>query len=228
MKKYLVAFCAFTLITAAINAQTTDNATQNTTTPKNGWHAHKPGYGKFHHGRYAMMKDINLSDAQKQQVKALNEEYRNKVANLEKNDNITLKDYRSQKANLEKERKGKFDNILTQEQKNTIASNRKKMMEKREIMSQKRLDKMKTDLNLTDDQVAKIQDQRKTMMEQSKSIQDNASLSEEQKREKLMELRRSNHNSIDKILTADQLKKRDQMRSDRMKDMKSKWDNKAS
>lgn len=228
MKKYLVAFCAFTLITAAINAQTTDNATQNTTTPKNGWHAHKPGYGKFHHGRYAMMKDINLSDAQKQQVKALNEEYRKKVANLEKNDNITLKDYRSQKANLEKERKGKFDNILTQEQKNTISSNRKKMMEKREIMSQKRLDKMKTDLNLTDDQVAKIQDQRKTMMEQSKSIQDNASLSEEQKREKLMELRRSNHNSIDKILTADQLKKRDQMRSDRMKDMKSKWDNKAS
>ncbi len=73
----------------------------------------------------AMMMKLNLTDAQKQQVKDLNTDYRNQLKDLEKNENITLKDYRAKKASLEQERKSKFQDILTPEQKNKIAQAKK-------------------------------------------------------------------------------------------------------
>ena len=174
------------------------------------------------------MKDINLTDAQKQQAKALNEDYNTKVKNLEKDENITLKDYRAKKASLEQERKSKFQALLTPEQKDKIAQDRKARSEKMKMMAQKRLDKMKTDLNLTDDQVAKIQEERKSSMDQMKAIRENSSLSEDQKREQLMDLHKSMHDSMNKILTADQIKKRDEMRNNRMSEWKNKRANKES
>ena len=38
------------------------------------------------------------------------------------------------------------------------------------MMSQKRMEKMKTELNLTDDQVAKIKEHKENTMEQAKAI----------------------------------------------------------
>lgn len=230
MKKYLIALSAFTLTAFAVNAQSGDNTTKTSPDQQKSWKMHhgKEDHEMRSHRGLFMMKDLNLTDAQKQQAKALNEEYRNKIRNLEKDENITLKDYRAQKASLEKERKAKFQDILTAEQKEKLVADRKKMSEKREAMSQKRMEKMKTELSLTDDQVSKIQDQRKSMMDQAKVIRENSSLSEEQKKEQLIDLRKTGHENMSKILTADQLKKREEMRNSRMKDMKHKWENKAS
>ena len=77
-----------------------------------------------------MMMKLNLTDAQKQQVKDLNTDYRNQLKDLEKNETITLKDYRAKKATLEQERKSKFQSILTPEQKNKIAQAKKERGEK--------------------------------------------------------------------------------------------------
>ncbi len=228
MKKYLIALSAFTVIALAVNAQAADST--KTSATQHNWktHQHNQEYGMNRHRGHYMMMNLNLTDAQKQQVTALNKDYRDKIQNLEKDDNITLKDYRAQKANLEKERKSKFQDILTADQKNKIAQARKERTEKMKEMAQKRMDKMKTDLNLTDDQVAKIQDERKSMMEQAKAIRENTSLSDEQKKEQFMNLRKTSHDNMNKILTADQLKKREELRNSRMKDMKNKWENKAS
>jgi len=230
MKKYLIALTAFTLMAFTVNAQSTDNSSESPATHETGKMHHKHGMyiHRHHHRNFTAMKKINLSDAQKQQVKAMNEDYKNKIKDLEKNDNITLKDYRSQKANLEKERKAKFQDILTVDQKNQIARDKKDRTERMKMMSQKRMDKMKTDLNLTDDQVAKIQDERKNMMDHAKAIKENSSLSDEQKKEQFMNLRKTSHDNMNKILTADQLKKRDELRSSRMKNMKNSWGSKAS
>jgi Spy/CpxP family protein refolding chaperone len=229
MKKYIIALSAFTLMAFAVNAQSADS-TNNSATQHNNWHMHQhtQGYGMNRHREHSMMMNLNLTDAQKQQVTALNKDYRDKVQNLEKDDNITLKDYRAQKANFENERKSKFQDILTPVQKNKLALYKKERGEKMKEMAQKRMDKMKTDLSLTDDQVAKIQDVKKSMMEQAKAIKENSSLTEQQKKEQFMNLRKTSHDNINKILTADQLRKKEQMRSDRMKDMKNKWENKAS
>lgn len=228
MKKYLIALSAFTVMALAANAQSGDSTKTSATQHNWKMHQHNQEYGMNRHRGHSMMMNLNLTDAQKQQVTALNKDYRDKIQNLEKDDNITLKHYRAQKANLEKERKSKFQDILTADQKDKIAQARKERTEKMKEMAQKRMDKMKTDLNLTDDQVAKIQDERKSMMEQAKAIKENTLLSDEQKKEQFMNLRKTSHDNMNKILTADQLKKREELRNSRMKDMKNKWENKAS
>ena len=237
MKKYLFALSAFTLVAIAANAQSTNDSTKNTTVHQHSWQSHQKmnGYAmhRFHrnmhgHGQNFMAMHLKLTDTQKQQVKALNDDYRKKLSNLEKNDNITLKDYRTQKARLEHERKAKFQGILTTEQKNEIAQAKKQRSEKMAMMAQKRIEKMKTDLDLTDAQVAKIQDQQKASMEKAKKIWENTSLTNDQKKEQLMSLRKENHDDMNRILTADQIKKREELRNNRMKEMKNKWENKAS
>ena len=226
MKKYLVALSAFTVMTIAAGAQTKNNATDGTGRQHDMYH--KKSYGMNRHHHNGMMVKLNFSDAQKQQVKDLNTDYRNQLKNLEKNENITLKDYRAKKAALEQERRSKFQGILTSDQKDKIAQAKKERGEKMKMMAQKRLEKMKTDLNLTDDQVSKIQDLRTSSMEQAKAIRENSSLSQEQKREQFMSLMKSRKESMNNILTADQLKKKEEMRNSRINDMKNKRANKDS
>ena len=229
MKKYLMALASLTILTIGASAQIKRNSTDTTTQQhKMGMHR-KQGYAmhKFHHHNM-MMNQLNLTDAQKQQAKSINDDYRNQLKDLEKNENITLKDYRFKKANLEQERKSKFQALLTTDQKNKIEQAKKQRSEKMKMMVQKRLEKMKTDLNLTDDQVAKITEQRKNSMEQMKAIRENSSLSEEQKKEQLMDLRKSSRESMNSILTADQLKKKEELRNSRMSEWKTKKANKDS
>jgi Spy/CpxP family protein refolding chaperone len=226
MKKYLIALSAFTLMAINTNAQS-DNSTPSRPDKQMRWHNHKHSMDR-QHSHYTMMKNLNLSDAQKQQVKALNEDYKSKLNNLQKNDNITLKDYRLQKASFDNERKAKFADMLTAEQKNKIAKAKIERQEKMKMISQKRIEKMKTDLNLTDDQVAKIQDQKSEMRSQAQSIRENNSLTHEQKKEQFMMLKKTHEENVNKILTADQLRKREELRNNRIKNNKDKWDNNAS
>lgn len=230
MKKYLLALSAFTVMAFAANAQEKSNSDGSA----DGHHQmhmnhdkHRDGMGMHHH-RGGMMRNMNLTDVQKKQAKELNEDYRSKVKDLEKDQNITLKDYRAKKAVLEQERKAKFQALLTPEQKDKIAQGRKDMHEKRERMGEKRMDKMKTDLNLTDAQVDKIKEQRKNSMEKMKDIRENSSLSQDQKKEKFMELRKSSHENMSTILTADQLKKWEEQKHSRMNEWKNKRNNKDS
>jgi len=95
-------------------------------------------------------------------------------------------------------------------------------------MSQKRLEKMKSNLNLTEAQVAKIQDLRNSSMKQAKEIRENSSLTQEQKKEQFMSLMKSRKESMNNILTAEQLKKKEEMRNSRINDMKNKRANKES
>ena len=230
MKKYLIALTAFTLIAITSNAQIKRNATDSLGKPSAmGMHHFKRGNEMNKpHNRYMMMNQLNLTDAQKQQAKSINDDYRNQVKDLEKNSNITLKDYRSKKASLEQERKSKFEALLTTEQKNKMAQAKKERSEKMKMMAEKKMEKMKTDLGLTDDQVAKIKEQQQSSMEQMKAIKENSSLTEEQKKEQLMDLHKNMRESMKNILTADQIKKRDELRNNRMNEWKNKRANKDS
>ena len=230
MKKYLTALSVFTITAVAVNAQSADSSMSNAGVKQYAWKMHhKDGHAMFMHKDHRMMMtNLNLSVDQKQQVKSLNEEYGNKIKDLEKKESITLKDYRSQKAALQKERKEKFENILTSDQKEKIAKAKELGKEKRKMVAEKRMEKMKSDLSLTDDQITKMQEQRKSMMDQAMAIQQNSSLSDEQKKEQFKDLRKANHDNMSKILTAEQLKKREELRSQHMKNMKNKWENKVS
>jgi periplasmic protein CpxP/Spy len=224
MKKYLIVLSAFSILAISANAQISGNPA-NDSTSHHAWHRdHDRSYSAMNRFHYdGMMGNVNLSEEQKQQLKEINTTYRNNLSDLEKHDEITVKEYRLRKAALERERKSQFENILTQEQKDQMAEARKKMADRRQMMQQKRLDRMKTDLNLTDEQVSKIQEQQKESMKKAKAIRENNSLTDEQKREEFRNLMMADHNSMKSILTADQLKKQEELRNSRMHRMHRGW-----
>lgn len=69
---------------------------------------------------------------------------------------------------------------------------------------EKRLEEMKTNLSLTDEQVAQIKTIREEQMASMKTIMDDASLSKEDKREKAKPLKEAADEKIVAILTPEQ------------------------
>lgn len=70
--------------------------------------------------------------------------------------------------------------------------------------AEERLNKMKTELGLSDAQVQKIKPLMEANMEKMKAAHDDASLSEEQKREKMMELKKAGAEAVAAELTPEQ------------------------
>ena len=71
------------------------------------------------------------------------------------------------------------------------------------------------ELNLTEEQKAKMQPIRQQMMEKVKAVRNDANLTEEQKKERIGELRKQNQEEMKKILTPEQQKKMEQLKSER-------------
>ena len=74
---------------------------------------------------------------------------------------------------------------------------------------------MKTNLNLTDEQVTKLKAQHSTMRAKAEKIKTNESLSREQKKEQMMALKTEAKAQHSKILTLEQLKKKEEMKKNR-------------
>ncbi len=199
MKKLLIPLIAIFALTATVNAQDKMG--------KKGHH-HK-------HQKGMMAKQLNFSEAQKTQAKAINEDTRKKMQDLNKNESITVKEQRDRRAAILKERKTKMDGLLTAEQKTKMAQLKAERKVKIEAGYAKRLDKMKTNLSLTDEQVAKLKTQRAATMAKAEKIKSNESLSREQKKEQMMVLKTEAKDQHNKIFTAEQLKKKEEMKKNR-------------
>ncbi|MEO7306471.1 MAG: hypothetical protein ABIR78_15390 [Ferruginibacter sp.] len=169
------------------------------------------GHHRQHH-KGMMAKELNFSEDQKKQAKTINEDFRKKMQELNKNENITVKEQRNRKSAILKERKAKMDGLMTAEQKTKMEQLKAERKVKREEGYAKRMDKMKTELNLSDDQVAKLKAQHSSMHAKAESIRNNESLSREQKKEQMMTLKADAKEQHSKILTAEQLKKQEEMR----------------
>lgn len=219
MKKYLIALSAFTIFTLSVNAQTKRNNTDDVNIHHHGKMEHK----NRHHEKGMRMKQLNLSDAQKQQAKSLKENYKTQYKQLEENKNsMSQQDYQSKKEQIRKEQRLKFESILTADQKAKIKDLRKDQKAKREGMQSKKMDRMKSNLSLSDDQVSKMQNHHETFKAQAKAIKENNSLTDEQKKENLMDLRKRSQEDEKTILTAEQLQKKEALKKNRMHEMKNK------
>lgn len=161
---------------------------QQTPTMKHFHHRHN------HHGM--MMKELNLTSAQQQQLKDNRDDYQQQLADLNKNESITVKESRDKKEVLRKEEKAKMMSVLTPEQKIKLGQLKKDREAKRDAMVSKRLDKMKAKLNLSDDQVAKIKAGREDIHAQFKAIRENDQLNRTEKKEKLMALKEQTKNNL--------------------------------
>lgn len=170
---------------------------------------HQGGHPKMnrHHGRHEMMKQLNLSDDQKEKMKAGREEFRKKMEELKKNDNITVKEWRSRMESLKKEQKTRFENLLTADQKAKMEQLKQEGHAKREQMGKKHFERMKTELGLSQEQTAKLEQQKAEMDQQLKAIRENKNLSDEQRREQVKELMKKRRENMKSVLTEEQRSK---------------------
>jgi len=206
MKKIFLSLVAFSVVLAVKAQEIPERKTDH-----HPMHEKKQGMRR-HHGMD--MKNLNLTEAQKEQYKKEKEGFQKQMEELKKNDNITVKDWRSRMENMRKEHKAKLEGILTLDQKAQIEKNKEQGKAKRQEYGKKRAEMMKTRLGLTDDQSAKMEKNHKELMEKMKTLREDKSLSEDKKREQMRELLKNQRESLKSILTEEQLQKMKENKKD--------------
>ncbi|MCB0714853.1 MAG: hypothetical protein KDC06_02455 [Chitinophagaceae bacterium] len=181
----------------------------------------------FHHqdmrkGHRMDLQKLNLTDAQKAQFKAQREDFKNKMAALKKEDNITVKEWRTKMQALRQENKTKTESIFTPEQKDQLKKMQAERQQKRKEMMQKKGEKMKKALNLTDAQSKQLKDQREATQKQMKAIKENDQMTPAQKKEAIQQLMKSSHEKRKSIFTEEQKQKMKDMRQHKPQDKKVK------
>ncbi len=167
---------------------------------------------KQHHQKAMMMQHLNLTTAQKNQMKANRESYKKQLEDLKKNDGISVKEYREKKEAIHKAQKEKAMAVLTPEQKTQLEQLKKEEQQKHKMKSAERMEKMKSRLGLTDEQAAKLKANREDINTKMKAIKENNKLSSEEKKQQLKELKKQNKDIFRDMLTPDQLKKMQDMK----------------
>ena len=174
----------------------------------------KPGMHKMHGQKGEMMKDLNLTDAQKTQMKADREIYKAKMEALKKDENITVKEMKARKQAIHDEQRTKMQALLTPEQKTKMAAQKATMEQNRKNMDGKRGAEMKEKLGLSNDQAAKLKATNEETHSKIKAIHENESLSMDQKKEQMKAVKEASKTKRQSILTAEQLKKMEEMRKE--------------
>ena len=202
MKRTIVSLAVMVIAAISVNAQQPDK-------PMKAEHQQH-----FRHYRHGMLAEkLNFSDAQKQQLKTINSDYHNKMMELKKHDEITVKEYKSQMSALRKEHMTQMQALLTPAQKDQLAKMKEKRMEMAKVNAGARAEKMKIKLGLSDAQAGQLKEARTNMVAKIKSIHTDNSLTQDQKREQIKSLVMQQKDQLKTILTPAQLEQLQQMRS---------------
>lgn len=168
-----------------------------------GWNNRRGGFNQGHDGRFGR-EGIHYTPQQRQQVAAINKEYRQQSADLFKQDNLTLRQYKAGLLALQKDKKDKLAALLTPQQKQQQIERQKRREENVRVMAAARLERMKLRLNLNDDQVAKIKATQESLLDQAKAIHDNDNLLPQEKREQMKTLMAKRDDNLKAVLTPEQ------------------------
>ncbi len=205
MKKLLIAASALFFLTAA-QAQTSQKDTTK-------FKKHQRG-GFSHHKGTPGMKNLNLSEDQKKQMKELNESYRKQFTDLRSNKSLGTEEMKTKSQALRKEQFGKMQSLLTADQKAQIAAQRKERGGKDMHKSGKGFDRgakgfgdMKEKLGLSEEQSTKLKTNNQAFREKTKAIRTDSKLSDEQKKEQVKALVKQQQENMKAILTPEQQEK---------------------
>jgi hypothetical protein len=163
--------------------------------------------GRFEQGKERFAQHLQLTEEQRKQGKTIRENANKQVAALYNNDKLTLGDFKKQKAAILKDQKAKMDGLLTAEQKTKLAEGKKRMADNMQVQAAARLERMKINLGLKDDQVAKIKTTQTQLHEKMKALHEDETLLPEQKKEQMKALMEKQKESLKSVLTAEQLAK---------------------
>jgi len=180
--------------------------------------------GKFNQGfpgkgRMGMLAALHPSPEQITKGKAIIEDFHKQLAELQKNDKISLGEYKTKLAALQKDRKTKLLALLTDKQKEQIAQRKKNTEINAQVRNVAFLERMKLTLGLSEDQVTKIKAGQTSFKSKIKAIRENDNLLPEQKKEELKTLMAQRKDFVKALLTPDQQSKADSLR----KNFRGRW-----
>ncbi len=237
MKKIILTATALFMLTVIVNAQADSAQAKPHHHPKMGkegnnqgrrpngdgpqrqgsemagrWGEHGKG-GEF--GRPPQHPPIKMTEDQRNQAKAINESYEKQIVALYANDKMRLGDFKTKSAELRKSRKDKLTALLTPEQKGKIDAFKKKREENQQVMAAARLERMKIELNLKEEQVASIKAAEVTLREQMKALHEDETVLPELKREQMKALMEKHKETVKALLTPEQAIKLESMKKPR-------------
>lgn len=167
--------------------------------------------GKHRRGTHAgMMKDLNLSAEQQEQIKTINKDFRSKLEALREDKSLTKDTRRERMKELSDSKREKVQALLTPEQQTKWNERSKKGFDGhrqgRKDFAQ-RGDRKRMDLNLSDEQRVQMKSFRQDFGKKMQALKEDKSLNQESRREKMKDLRSSFHKDIQSILTPEQQQK---------------------
>jgi len=162
----------------------------------------------MHHHRGDAMAQLNLTDDQKSEIKTINDDFKQQMTDLKKSeDKITVTEWKSKMATIRKDHHEKMDKVLTPEQKASLKTMHKEHGQRFRQDKQKHMDRMKKELNLTDEQSAAVEKSFGESMQKMKAVHDDKTLSDDQKKAQFKTLHEQQEANLKTILTPDQWNK---------------------
>ena len=135
------------------------------------------------------------------------------MAELKKNDQLTVKDFKANKDAILQSQKDQVSGILTDEQKNQLAQN--KPNDRQGDNAGKNIGKMKEKLGLSEQQLTQIKANRDADQAKIKAVKENSQLSNSEKKEQLKVIKKDQENNLAQILSPEQISKMEQSRKNR-------------
>ena len=165
----------------------------------------RPG-GKGMGGRNGspMMEQLNLTPQQKEQAKKLQEQFRQQMQSLNQNESITVKEQRDRREKLMKEHRQAMQSLLTPDQKKQLEKQQQSRQEIAKHQQAIRLERMKSQLNLTEDQAKAVQKHMENNRKQMESLRSNESLDRTARRDQMQKMRDQSKAEMEKILNKEQ------------------------
>jgi Spy/CpxP family protein refolding chaperone len=204
------------LITGAFIIALTIGTVQAQTTPDQ-----KKGHRKEHR---MVLDQLNLSEEQKASMQKIREDFKKKMDELKKQDQITVAEMKQRRQALHEEHKAQVAAILTPAQKEQLA----KAKTERKYMSREGKGRMNKDgkafrnrgaalqkeLNLTADQQQKVEKIRSGYRTKMQALRNDNTVSQEQKKVKVKELKKQQQEKIKTVLTKEQQEKMKSLRQE--------------
>ncbi|MES2776637.1 MAG: hypothetical protein V4722_20840 [Bacteroidota bacterium] len=163
--------------------------------------------GRDHHSKNKAMEQLNLTEDQKTQLKANRADFHQQLKALESNENQTVKQLRDQKAALAKSQKAKMESILTTDQKAKFSEMKEKGRQKHQEHSAMHFDKMKQELNLTENQVTSLKKSQETTKNKMKALRENDQMDRVAKREQMKAIHNEMKQNFERVLNKEQKEK---------------------
>jgi Spy/CpxP family protein refolding chaperone len=165
-----------------------------------------------------MSQHLNLTDDQKARLTPIVQNEAEQARAIRQDTSLTPEQRRAKMKELRQSTRTQIEPILTAEQKekmDTFARRGKAMRGSKGMGTDtgRHMDRLSQKLNLTDEQKSKLQPLFEEHRKQMQSLRQDTSLTPEQKRAKLKELRQANHQQMMSVLTPEQQQKLEQMRA---------------